>query len=167
MWGGPEIYLNSLFQPDNCNSHRFFGENPVCTNVPVQQSDRDCKRKVQAGIPSPDTSHPCVIKAVWVNPSNSPLTAARGDMSHVSDKNACVTPSQIANPRNLNGPRLLSFIAGFDMIGYGFGHRVDGDSCVTDIRQRYNSLSLCACKTTRLNFGSRLMVFYHWEAKGE
>ena len=72
-----------------------------------------------------------------------------------------------SKPSELERTASSIFIAGFDMIGYGFGHRVDGDSCVTDIRQRYNSLSLCAYKTTRLNFGSRLTVFDHWEAKGE
>ena len=50
-------------------------------DVPVQRSDRDCKRVGQAGIPSPDASHPGVFKAVWVNPSNSPSLAARGVMS--------------------------------------------------------------------------------------
>ena len=64
MWGAPKIYLDSFFNSMIAIRHVFFGENPVCTNVPVKQSDRDCRRVVQAGIPSPDTSHPGVYNAL-------------------------------------------------------------------------------------------------------
>ena len=89
-------------------------------NVPVERSDRDCKRVVQAGIPSPDTSHPEVFKAVWVNPSNSPSLAARGDTSFVSEHLRDTIPD--SKPRELE--RIASSISreGFDMIGPGFGH---------------------------------------------
>ena len=98
----------------------FYGEYPVDTNVSVKRSDRDCKRAVQAGIPSPDTSHPGVYKAVWVNPSDSPSTAARGKMSRINEHWCDTIPD--SKPRDLE--RTASSISGegFDMIGPRFGH---------------------------------------------
>ena len=100
--------------------HLFFGEYPLCTNVLVKRSDRECKRVVQAGIPSPDTSHPGAYEAVWVNPSNSPSLAARGDMSRISEY-LCDT---IQDSKAGELERTASSISreGFDMIGLGIGH---------------------------------------------